>query len=326
MKPRKPTICLIAVTAIVALTLPVTPANAESETVRDTGWMMLRPFALEETYAVEGKYDMHFGHRSGASFSENRDSPFHVATVLCQETLFHNPEGAEIGEVGMCELTGAEGDTAFLRFLYWFEDGMPVDLEFIGGTGKWRYIKGSCKVLEELDHRTDHHPIVSFEAEWTADRESYEDHDVDAIAKARGYDRADTSQTLHGPHVTENISEPGNGLLLVRNNQRGIMVTEDPESPLSSRSVWIIHGTTIRHDDDVLADFLVGHHVIDAAGDLVFFSQAVWYEVGNAQTKVFDGTGKLAGIEGEVKVPGSGPRKDDHNNLYLEILYKLGSD
>jgi hypothetical protein len=148
---------VFTVAAIIPLTLLVNVSNASSETSQDSGWMMLRPFELEEIYPVEGMYDMHFGHRSGASFSENPDSPFYLATVLCQETLFHNPEGAEIGEVGICELTGPEGDTAFLRFLYWFEDGMPVDLVFIGGTGKWRYIKGSGKVLEELDHRKDDH-------------------------------------------------------------------------------------------------------------------------------------------------------------------------
>ena len=292
---------------------------------QDSGFSITYPFEIESTMELQGSYTLELGHRNGMIFSENPDSPFHYATLFSQGTVFRDEEGIEVGEVSLIEMTDRHGDTAWLAIEFWFENGVPVPFDIIGGTGKWKYITGKGKIMGEVGQRIDHHPTIRWEASWKIDEEGIRNYSAETIAKEQGYTHIEEMMSFHGPHVPEGLRKPGNGLQLVPNTQKGVIVCQDTTSPLH-QSVWFSHDTSVKNEEGrTFADALVSTN-IDPQGDLVFGHQVWWYGEDTGRTHIFGGTGKWKGIEGEMKTQGMLPRKDDHFMLKMKVFYSLPTD
>jgi len=122
-------------------------------------------------------------------------------------------------------------------------------------------------------------------------------------AQAQGGPKIDWGGVDSGDHEPCNpLVETPNGRVLIPNSQRGVFLTDNPESPWY-QATFFSHGTSIKNvaTDKVIWDTSV-IEAVQPDGDVSWISLAERYEDGASNFKFIGGTGKWYGITGHGRV------------------------
>ena len=144
-------------------------------------------------------------------------------------------------------------------------------------------------------------------------------------ALADTHEGTDRGYVFSGPHVDEWEDKLDNGLILAPNYQKGVYISENPESPWH-HATFLSHGTTVKDADGKAIGDIFILQAVDADGDVTWVSGVQWYNrnEGASNWHFLDGTGKWSGITGGGSVTGSvRSRADDYNMATWEIHWKV---
>ena len=257
--------------------------------------------------------------QKGVMVTENPSSPWYQTTYLKQAFTVIDSDGKVFHEAALCENTDADGD------MIWSILWCPIDgqgtFEFIHGTGKWEGINGKGQLKEDLESRVDDHVMLRWHISWVIDTsKTFVD---DSFSVGSEYTGFDEGYSFHGPHVTKETKTFANGLIIDANTQAGVMITQNPESPLY-HATWKSQDTSVKDSTGrTLGDVLLLEEM-DPDGNIAWSYQVWWYNSGEGSYRMIGGIGKWKGIEGERKVRGMvRNRTDDHFMLKEEIRWKI---
>ena len=306
---------------LLCATFIVPPAYSQSSG-QDQGYVFSSAHVEEERKELTNGLLLIANHQKGVFVSENPDSPWYQATFLAQGTTFQNVDGHTIGDAAILESVDADGDAAW-AYIFQIYGVQPYDFHFIGGTGKWEGITGKGVAMHKgmASGRADDHFMPTWKMEWTIKPGGNMVTEIEESKK--NYTGYDKGYSFHGPHMNEEILKQKNGLVLISNNQRGVFISENPESPFYD-ATWLASGTTIKNDEGKTLGDIMLSETIDPEGDVVWIVHTWWYAEGGGLYKIIGGTGKWEGIQGEGKTLGMrGNRTDGHFMLNAEAYWKL---
>ena len=308
--------------ALLTTAIIIAPPVAAQSSGSDQGYVFSSAHVEEERKELSNGTVLITNHQKGVFVSENPESPWHHATFLSQGTTFQLEGGKITGDAAIMESVDADGDATW-TYIFQIYGVTPYDFHFIGGTGKWKGITGKGFAMQSgmVKGRADDHFMPTWEFDWTIKPGGNMVTEIDESDK--GYTDYDKGYTIHGPHINEEILEQKNGLVLISNNQRGVFISENPDSPFHD-AIWLASGTTVKHaDGKTLGDIMISE-CIDPDGDVVWVVHTWWYAEGGGLYKIIGGTGKWEGIQGEGKTLGmKGKRADGHFMLNAEVYWKL---
>ena len=137
----------------------------------------------------------------------------------------------------------------------------------------------------------------------------------------------DRGYTIHGPHVKTVFRPINDSLILARNTQQGVTVTENPASPFHDAR-WVYRGSTIQKNDGSELGEAGVMEFTDPDGDVVFVPVVNWYYEGaESYWWVVEGTGKWHGITGKIWPTGMRKdRKDDGWMVNFGAEWKIDPD
>lgn len=132
----------------------------------------------------------------------------------------------------------------------------------------------------------------------------------------------DKGYIFAGPHEVKKTKHIKKGIRIVAYHQRGVYVSENPQSPWYQAAMFI-QGTTIEDAKGNILQDVALCEVTDADGDLNW--SILWRPKGKMNTIAFKlGTGKWEGITGQGRIPGVvRKRTDDHVMPQYEIQWKI---
>jgi len=287
----------------------------------DQGFTFHRKGIVDRTMPLTNGLTLEANHQAGIVVGENPDSPLHHATLFAQGTTVLDADGALLGDARLWEFTGPDGDSAWAIGLNWPAGG-PGTYRLVQGTGKWQGIGGTFSVLGFALARADDHVMLQWETRWQVDRERTWDYGT--LVADGHYTDYDTGYSFHGPHVVTGTKKLTNGLHLVANNQSGVLISENPNSPRHSATCFD-RGSTIKTPEGrALGDIMLLEDT-DADGDVVWLYHEWWYGQGPGRYAFLGGTGKWAGIAGVGKTLGMVcSRADDHYMPTWEMHWIVG--
>jgi hypothetical protein len=291
----------------------------------DTGYTFHGPKIVDRRMPLKNGLILEANHLSGVVVSENPDSPMHHATLFAQGTTVVNAAGAILGSACLWEFTDPDGDSAWAIGLTWPADWLygPGVLRLVQGTGKWEDIAGTFSPLGVMRERADDHRMLRWEAWWEVDRERTWDYE--ALVQAGAYTDHDTGYSFHGPHVVTGTVELANGLVLVANNQSGVLISENPNSPRHNATCYDRGSTIKTPEGKALGDIMLLEDT-DADGDVVWLYHEWWYGQGPGRYQFLGGTGKWTGIVGVGKTLGMVcSRADDHFMPTWEMHWRIAA-
>jgi hypothetical protein len=119
-----------------------------------------------------------------------------------------------------------------------------------------------------------------------------------------------------GRHVPDGeLHEIANGHVLVPNGQRGVFISENPDSPWH-HATFFAHGTTVKDGPDGKALWDISIlEAVDPDGDVTWAIIAQEYAKPPYDFYFIGGTGKWYGITGEGEATGMVRDRVDHYNM-----------
>lgn len=289
-----------------------------SQEGKDIGAFMMGPET--EVFSKDfkdGKRLIHYTHE-GMIVSDNPESPWHDASFYVQGSALIDENGKRIADVALCETTDPKGDLTW--FTYWAgEEGAEMTLK--AGTGRWKNIAGSAVYPGGYLALADGFMKYPWELEWKI----LADDELPGPLNTEDYAFHDQGLSFHGPHVTTHSKKLKTGVTLVYSDQKGVLLSEDPEA-LSPRNFATCYdrGTTYKVGDTSPGDVMLLEDT-DPDGDIVWLYHEWWYGKGPGSYEFIGGTGKWKGISGRGVTLGMlKPRTDDHFMLRSEMHWNLG--
>lgn len=193
----------------------------------------------------------------------------------------------------------------------WQQGNTPISFEIKAGTGKWKGIAGKGKLLDGETRWEIYWSIANLKN--AANR-----------CKPDDYTYHDYGFSFHGAHITDATKQLANGVVLIYNNQSGVLLSDDREakSPRNFATCYD-RGTTYRVGDKDLADIMLLEDT-DPDGDIVWLYHEWWYGKRPGSYEFIGGTGKWQGISGYGKSNGVlHNRVDDHWLIKSEMHWNL---
>lgn len=137
----------------------------------------------------------------------------------------------------------------------------------------------------------------------------------------------DVGYTFQGPWIVDRTMPLSNGLTLEAKHQSGVVLSEDPSSPLYDATVFA-QGTTLKNADGVVLGNVQLIEFTGPDGDTAWAIGLNWLAAGQVQGqgtyRLVQGTGKWEGIGGTFSTLGSKRvRADDHVMLCCEIRWAV---
>jgi hypothetical protein len=326
------TLSIMILTAMLAATSPLaaqtqgnrSEIDVASQVGNDGGYIIAGPRipgehrkTLEDGLAID-----EFTQR-GVVLSDNPASPWHHASIFVDGTTYTNAEGEIVKEIVLFETTDPNGDVTWSCILRDTKDGAG-EFFFVAGTGKWQWIAGQGEILR-LKDRADDHIMPEYEINWKLDPKRKH---LEAVRTA-GYDNYATGFTFHGPHVARATRKFSNGTAVIWNHQAGVIVGNDPDSPIY-RSTFFVNGSRIAVGEDLVLTADLGRaEWIDSDGDMFWVIGIDFYPgpiVEEGVCPILGGTGKYEGMTGYVRFTGGaagGPRTDDYHLVNWEIAWNM---
>ena len=136
----------------------------------------------------------------------------------------------------------------------------------------------------------------------------------------------DTGYTFHGPAIVDRTIHLKNGLILEANHLSGIVVSENPDSPMHHATLFA-QGTTVKNAASAILGSACLWEVTDPDGDSAWAIGVNWPAGGDGLFRLVQGTGKWEGLGGTFRTLGvTQERADDHTMLRWETSWDVDKE